>query len=294
MRENYLEWYKRDRFTSSDVTRATGLSERFQRELLKKHMITAVPQARTKKRLVDRKMMMRMALIANFNNFGFSLPAAGQIISECESVEDCIFQTVDPMCLPIDRDITELSPILPRALNQESNSADKFDWLDPSIQPSAQGDDFIIKIIDGDSVVVQTKMMDLIESTCELKKYRGLTLVEMAAKYIADNPNLVVLPEHLVSKQSYQHSDQPIFDDELFWNAIDGAYDYFAKDISLELSKPKELRNTKALNCKNIRWRKKLHNCIYEVPATTISINASLSLKMALRKLFDTSIRENL
>jgi hypothetical protein len=107
MREQYLEWYKQDRFTSSDVTRATGLSERFQRELLKNRMITAVPQARTKKRLFDRRMIMRMGLISNFNNFGLSLPAASQIISECKRVEDCIFQTVDPICLSSDRDITE-------------------------------------------------------------------------------------------------------------------------------------------------------------------------------------------
>jgi hypothetical protein len=294
MREEYLEWYKQDRFTSSDVTRATGLSERSQRELLKNHMITAVPQARTKKRLVNRKMMMRMTLIANFNNFGFSLPAAGQIISECESVEDCIFQTVDPMCLPIGGDLTELSPILPKESNQGSNSAGKFDWLDPSIQPSAQGNDLIIKIIDGDCIVVQTKMMDLIESTSELKMYRDLTPVEMAEKYIADNPNLVVLPEYLVSKESYQHTDKSIFDDELFWNMVDRACDYFAKNTNLDLSKPKELRDAKPLNCKNIRWQKKLHNCIYEVPATTISINASLSLKMAVRKLFNTNTCGNL
>jgi hypothetical protein len=294
MREEYLEWYKQDRFTSSDVTRATGLSERSQRELLKNHMITAVPQARTKKRLVNRKMMMRMTLIASFNSFGFSLPAAGQIISECESVEDCIFQTVDPMCLPIGGDLTELSPILPKESNQGSNSAGKFDWLDPSIQPSAQGNDLIIKIIDGDCIVVQTKMMDLIESTSELKMYRDLTPVEMAEKYIADNPNLVVLPEYLVSKESYQHTDKSIFDDELFWNMVDRACDYFAKNTNLDLSKPKELIDAKPLNCKNIRWQKKLHNCIYEVPATTISINASLSLKMAVRKLFNTNTCGNL
>jgi hypothetical protein len=294
MREQYLEWYKQDRFTSSDVTRATGLSERFQRELLKNRMITAVPQARTKKRLFDRRMIMRMGLISNFNNFGLSLPAASQIISECKSVEDCIFQTVDPICLSSDRDITELSPILPRALHQESNSADKFDWLDPSIQPSAQGDDFIIKIIDGDCVVVQTKTMDLIESMGELKNYQKLTVVENMSKYIADNPSYFVVPENFLSEQSCQHPNKSIFDNKSFWNEVGKLCDDFLKNISFELPNPNKSRDTKPFNCNNMRWKKRLYNYIYEAPATTLSINASLSLKMTLRKLFEVNIPMNL
>jgi hypothetical protein len=43
-----------------------------------------------------------------------------------------------------------------------------------------------------------------------------------------------------------------------------------------------------------MRWKKRLHNYIYEAPATTLSINASLSLKMTLRKLFEVNIPMNL
>ena len=47
MLDDALIWYRRGLFTAEDVTRATGLSERSQRELLKIGVLQAVPQAKT-------------------------------------------------------------------------------------------------------------------------------------------------------------------------------------------------------------------------------------------------------
>jgi hypothetical protein len=271
-----------------DVTRATGLSERFQRELLKNNIITAIQQARTKKRLVDRRMIMRMTLIAQFNNFGLSLSIAGQIISECQSVEDYIFQNVDPICLPLDNSIPELSPASPRALNQESNSADRFDWLNPLIEPSEQDDDFIIKIMDGDYIVIEKLAMELARDAVKL-----LGVFLMRNPDLTQNPealvdifaafsNFFTPPEHLTSGDYSQNPDKPWLDE----------FNKIMKSLVEKTDRGwlsyKESNNSKPpwFN-KNNRWEKKLHNSIYEAPATTLSINASFSLKIALRKLLN-------
>src|SRR5919205_4095030 len=94
--EQALLWYAQGRFTADDVTRATGLSERSQRELLKLGILRPIPQARTKTRLLDRQMLKRAAVISPLNKLGFSLQVAGRIVYAAPLLEDLIFPIVDP------------------------------------------------------------------------------------------------------------------------------------------------------------------------------------------------------
>src|SRR3954469_21866440 len=94
--EDALQWYRQDRFTAEDVTRATGLSERSQRELLKLGIISAVPQAKTKARLLTSHMIKRAAVIAPLNKSGLSLQVAGKIGVAALMLEDFYFDVIDP------------------------------------------------------------------------------------------------------------------------------------------------------------------------------------------------------
>ncbi|TAN56092.1 MAG: hypothetical protein EPN26_04320 [Rhodospirillales bacterium] len=92
-----LSWYAQDRFTAEDVTRATGLSERAQRELLKIGVLQAIPQAKTKARLLDSRMVKRAAVVAQFNRCGLSLSVAGQVVYAAPMLEDFAADLDDPI-----------------------------------------------------------------------------------------------------------------------------------------------------------------------------------------------------
>lgn len=92
-----LRWYWEGRFTAEDVTRATGLTERAQRELLKVGVIQPIPQAKTKARLLNARMLKRVAIIAPLNACGFSLAVAGQIVYAAPFVDDHLFELIDPI-----------------------------------------------------------------------------------------------------------------------------------------------------------------------------------------------------
>ena len=100
MSRNYdrvLDWYREDRFTADDLARATGLSERAQRELLKLGVLQPIPQAKTKKRLVSARMVKRAAIVAPLSRCGLSLKVAGKIVFAAPSIEDLSFEIFDPL-----------------------------------------------------------------------------------------------------------------------------------------------------------------------------------------------------
>src|SRR4051794_31061974 len=95
--EEAATWYRKGAFTAADVTRATGLSERSQRELLKIGVLKAVPQAKTKARLLTSGMVKRAAAVAALSRCGLSLKVSGQIIYAAVGVEDLLFHVIDPI-----------------------------------------------------------------------------------------------------------------------------------------------------------------------------------------------------
>jgi hypothetical protein len=92
-----IDWYKNDRFNSADLHRATGLSERSQRELLKLGILRAVPQSRTAARLFDSHMVKRAALIFPLHEHGnLSLLVSGKIVFANALLESLLFDVIDP------------------------------------------------------------------------------------------------------------------------------------------------------------------------------------------------------
>ena len=79
--EAAISWYENNHFNAAEMQRATGLSERSQRELLKLGILQAVPQSRTATRLFDARMLKRASLIYPFHEYGgFSLLVSGKLI----------------------------------------------------------------------------------------------------------------------------------------------------------------------------------------------------------------------
>lgn len=95
-----LYWYKLDRFTADEVCRATGLSERAQRELLKVGVMQAAPQGTSRVRLVSARMVKRGAVIAALNQCGLNVWTAGRIVYAAPDLEQSEFPRVDPLTKP--------------------------------------------------------------------------------------------------------------------------------------------------------------------------------------------------
>jgi hypothetical protein len=95
--ESALSWYESNHFNAADMQRATGLSERSQRELLKLGILQAVPQSRTATRLFDARMLKRASLVYPIHEHGgFSLLVSGKLIYADTILESLLFDVIDP------------------------------------------------------------------------------------------------------------------------------------------------------------------------------------------------------
>jgi hypothetical protein len=95
--ESAIAWYGRGHFNAADMQRATGLSERSQRELLKLGILQAVPQSRTATRLINSRMLKRAALIYPLHEHGsLSLQVSGKLVYANMILESLLFDEIDP------------------------------------------------------------------------------------------------------------------------------------------------------------------------------------------------------
>jgi hypothetical protein len=95
--ESTISWYESNHFNAADMQRATGLSERSQRELLKLGILQAVPQPRTATRLFDARMLKRASLVCPIHEHGgFSLLVSGKLIYADAILESLLFDVIDP------------------------------------------------------------------------------------------------------------------------------------------------------------------------------------------------------
>jgi hypothetical protein len=95
--ESAVSWYASSNFNAADMQRATGLSERSQRELLKLGILQAVPQSRTATRLFDARMLKRASLICPMHEHGgFNLLVSGKLIYADTILESLLFDVIDP------------------------------------------------------------------------------------------------------------------------------------------------------------------------------------------------------
>jgi hypothetical protein len=258
-----LIWYSRDRFTADDVTRATGLSERSQRELLKIGVLQPVPQAKTKTRLMSEHMVKRAAIVAPLNQHGLSLKVSGKIVYASMMLEDFMFDVIDPINQLFehsgDRDpITKLPP--KRAKPERYGERDQWGWInhgwfDPDNPAQAEVGDHHIEITNGRYVSV----------------YSGGEGPIMTGELTADQTDIVVwwgsVWDELIEPKDKEPEEQ--------WTL--GGMFAPSQALSPELrkyqwKKPTENEKSRALHA----WKN---------PISKLRVNADLTLRIALRRL---------
>jgi hypothetical protein len=95
--DSAIDWYGSSNFTAADVQRATGLSERSQRALLKLGILQAVPQSRTATRLLDSRMVKRASIVYPLHEHGgFNLRVSGKLVYADLWLESILFDVIDP------------------------------------------------------------------------------------------------------------------------------------------------------------------------------------------------------
>lgn len=145
-------WYRDGRFTADDVTRATGLSEAAQRLLLKIGVLHAVPQAKTKQRLLDTRMVKRAAVIAPLSKSGLSLQVSGKIVASALMLEDLLFDLIDPWDAVFDAsgEFDHETKLFPR--RAQFRDCDR--WLEPDASKYTEEDDYLISVVDNRFVAI--------------------------------------------------------------------------------------------------------------------------------------------
>lgn len=242
-----LQWYREDRFTAEDVTRATGLSERAQRELLKLGILSAVTQANPKaQRLLDATMVKRAAVIGPLNRAGLSLGVAGKIVLAATMLEDLIYHTVDPLSAdPSSEFYDERAAVL----------------FAPTASPTQRPGDYQISIFDVH--FVKTGRQD-----------GGGFIGELS-----EDQTDFIWWDHLI----YDHIKSAVADGMLRLS-VKGIADHHPEDMggtfNSETSKVVEFSVRRA----PIDIREALDH-VQQNPLSLLTINASLALRLALRRL---------
>jgi hypothetical protein len=134
--ESAIAWYGSNHFNAADMQRATGLSERSQRELLKLGILQPVPQSRTATRLFDGRMLKRAAVIHPLHEHGsFSLQVSGKLVYADIILESLLFDVVDPWQAH-------------RRMADKAPGAEKqWSWFTSNENPIAEPDDYYISLI---------------------------------------------------------------------------------------------------------------------------------------------------
>jgi hypothetical protein len=153
--EDALKWYRQSRFTAADVTRATGLSERSQRELQKLGILQPVPQANPKaQRLLNTTMLKRAAIIAPLNRAGLSLGVAGRVVYAAMMLENLVFDIVDPWDVYYDA-ATEFDPET-GLFGVRKLPHNRDTWFDPAHSPASAEADFFLAVVNSRFVMLGT------------------------------------------------------------------------------------------------------------------------------------------
>jgi hypothetical protein len=134
--ESAITWYGSSRFNAAEMQRATGLSERSQRELLKLGILQAVPQSRTATRLFDHRMLKRAALIYPMHEHGgLSLQVSGKLIYANTLLEFLLYDLIDPW------------NARQRMIDKAPGAEREWSWFASSLDPVKEPRDFYVSLI---------------------------------------------------------------------------------------------------------------------------------------------------
>jgi hypothetical protein len=249
-------WYRQDRFTAEDVTRATGLSERSQRELLKLGIVSAIPQAKTKQRLLTARMLKRATVIAPFNKNGLSLQVAGKIVSVAAMLEDLYFDAIDPWEAVFDAagEFDHATGLRPR--RAQLRDCDK--WLERNAPKTTEDIDYLISIVDTRFVVIGDLGVSG-ELTPDLTDF--LLWDHAYYSHVKESAKDTVL--HLSVRGIRDHSPVPF-----------GTFDVTKNPKTI----PFRIKTPTSRDEEEVAQAKKN-------PVSMLTINASLALRIALRRL---------
>jgi hypothetical protein len=237
--ESAVFWYANSNFNAADMRRATGLSERSQRELLKLGILEAVPQSRTATRLFDARMLKRASLIYPIHEHGgFSLLVSGKLIYADTILESVLFNVIDPW------------QARQQALAQASNGKKEWAWF-TSRKSAAEPNDYHIALINRHYVASG-------RTDC-LRVYGHLT---------EDRSDIIVYREAVWDELIKPSNSVPDWSRTEF-------------NSRSALTSASRIFKSKSAN-------KKERDAAREAlksPISTFSVNASLTLRMAMRRL---------
>ena len=234
-----ITWYRDSQFDAADMQRATGLSERSQRELLKLGILQAVPQLRTATRLFDARMLKRAALIYPLNKHGgFSLQLSGKMIYANSIIESLLFSTIDPW-------------LVYNRTGAKQRAEQEWHWLTSNESLTTKPSDYYVAVINGHYVVAGwidnlVAYGHLTDDKTDIVVYRGAVWDEL------------IQPSGDISEWS---------DSELHpRSALTG--------------NSRNFKSRNATEAEREAFRQALDS-----PISKFSVNASLTLRMAMRRL---------
>jgi hypothetical protein len=235
-----IDWYARGAFNAADVQRATRLSERSQRELLKLGILQAIPQSRTATRLFDSQMVKRAALIHPLNEYGgFNLLVSGKLIYANTILESLLYDVIDPW------------QAYNRMIEKVPGGESEWRWFSSKEGPTAESSDYYISLIN--RYYVASGQADaprvyghLTEDRTDIVVYRGAVwenLIKASGRNSKSLPNEFSPKSALVGRSRHFQSKEP--------------------------DKNERAAVVRAINS----------------PISKFSINASLTLRVAMRRL---------
>jgi hypothetical protein len=239
--EAAVSWYEKSHFNAADMQRATGLSERSQRELLKLGILQAVPQSsRTATRLFDARMLKRASLVHPIHEHGgFSLLVSGKLIYADIFLESLLFDAIDPWHAH------------QRMLTKAPHHEKEWGWFTSSENPATEPGDYYIALIN--------------------------------RHYVASGPgNTLRIYGHLTRDRS----DIVVYRGAVFNALIDPSNEPPAWSHSEFQPKSTLIGKSRIFKFKTADQRELVAaKRALENPISKFSVNASLTLRMAMRRL---------
>jgi hypothetical protein len=238
--ESAVAWYGNSDFGADDMLRATGLSERSQRELLKLGILQAVPQSRTATRLFSQRMLKRAALIWPLHEHGgLNLQVSGKVVYADGMLESLLFDIIDPW-----QAREQLQRSAPHAEKQ-------WRWFSEQEDPVAEPGDYFISVINRHYIA------------------SGLDEVLRAYGYLTEDRSDVVVYRGAVFDELINPSGKMPA-----WSASE----YHPKSALVGKSRRFKSKNLNEAE-RDVVAR------VLKSPLSKFSVNASLTLKLALRRL---------
>ncbi|SED36469.1 hypothetical protein [Bradyrhizobium erythrophlei] len=242
--ESAIVWYGNGRFNAADMRRATGLSERSQRELLKLGILQAVPQSRTATRLFDSRMLKRAALIYPLHEHGgLNLQVSGKLVYANTLLESLLYDSIDPWHAH------------QRMVDKAPHGEREWNWFSTTEDPGKEPGDFYVSLINRYFIA------------------SGFAASQHVYGHLTDDGSDIIVFRDAVWDELIDRSG----------TVPDGAAGQFHPKSALA-GKSRIFKSRTASELERDAIKR-----VVDSPTSIFSVNASLTLRVALRKLLRIS-----